>query len=82
MNVSMDGLRRQLARDYSNLVSTLNDNIRSGDVVRVDAFLIQDELATLRQNIAILMCVFDDEEDDFSELSEEAMELPHFNNNQ
>lgn len=69
VTASMDGLRRNMANDYSNLVLYLNDALAD------DAELDREELAKLllelRQDIGVLHCVYLEGVDQFSDLSGE-----------
>lgn len=69
MKVSMDGLRRNLARSYSELVDHFN-YLKKHDGV-IDWEELEDMFLSLRQDIAVLHCVFTDDEEQFSDLSSE-----------
>lgn len=74
MKVSIDGLRRNLARAYNETAEAFNDlpvTIPTDDIDRM-----RDGLVNLRQYIGAMMCMYtDDPEDMCSNLADEAEEL-------
>lgn len=54
MDVSMDGIRRQLISNYNSLLSNINDSIDEDGELRIDIREISKELDKLRELIAIL----------------------------
>jgi hypothetical protein len=73
MKVSMDGLRRQLLRNYNSLTEKLNSKITdsSGDPqIIIDADYIQRELDGLRSCIVTLSFTYMDGEDGWKEMDE------------
>jgi len=64
MDVSMDGIRRQLISNYNSLLSNINDSIDEDGELRIDIREISKELDKLRELIAILgYCKIDGEFD-------------------
>jgi hypothetical protein len=73
MTVSMDGLRRQLLRNYNSLTEKLNSKITdsSGDPqITIDADYIQRELDGLRSCIVTLAFTYMDGESGWKEMDE------------
>lgn len=69
LTVSMDGLRRNLARSYNDLVETLAYAYKHDH--QIDREEIAEHLRELRQDIAILHCVYDEKTEQFSNLTDE-----------
>jgi hypothetical protein len=53
MEVSMDGLRKRMVKNYNSLVEKLNQKI-DGDDITIEHYEIQDELDSLRNCIITL----------------------------
>jgi hypothetical protein len=73
MDVSMDGLRRQLLRNYNSLAKKLNNNIKdkSWDPhVTIDVYSIQKEMDGLRNCIVTLAFTYQDGEGGWKEMDE------------
>jgi len=73
MDVSMDGLRRQLLRNYNSLAKKLNNNIKdkSWDPhVTIDVDSIQKEMDGLRNCIVTLAFTYQDGEGGWKEMDE------------
>jgi hypothetical protein len=73
MEVSMDGLRRQLLRNYNSLAKKLNNNIKdkSWDPhVTIDVDSIQKEMDGLRNCIVTLAFTYQDGEGGWKEMDE------------
>jgi|GEM_PF-6413353 hypothetical protein len=81
MTVSMNGLRLNIARPFSNLANTLNDNLKEENdgIIRIEAEHIQQEMDNLRQAIAMSFCVYNDDDKSFADMSDKAEEIPYFN---
>lgn len=62
MTVSMDGLRRQMARSYNSLVYRLNSAIKDGDQIEIEVDRIQDSLENLRGCIGTLLAMYQEGE--------------------
>jgi hypothetical protein len=74
MTVSMDGLRRQLLRNYNSLTEKLNSKITdsgSDSQITIDADYIQRELDGLRSCIVTLAFTYMDGEDGWKEMDED-----------
>jgi hypothetical protein len=73
MKVSMDGLRKQLLRNYNSLTEKLNSKITnssSDPQITIDADYIQRELDGLRSCIVTLAFTYMDGEDGWKEMDE------------
>jgi hypothetical protein len=73
MDVSMDGLRRQLLRNYNSLAKKLNNNIKdkSWDPhVTIDVDSIQKEMDVLRDCIVTLAFTYQEGEGGWKEMDE------------
>jgi len=73
MEVSMNGLRNQLLRNYNSLVTKLNSNIKDKSwdphiIVEVDS--IQRELDTIRDCIVTLAFTYQEGEGGWKEMDE------------
>lgn len=83
MTVSMDGMRRNLVRDYNKVVRRLKehiiDNLTDDECEEMHQVLDED-FENLRQSIGFLLCVFDPDEKDknFTDLSAEIDNLEDF----
>ena len=69
----MDGLRRQLLRNYNSLTEKLNSKITDSDSdpqITIDADYIQRELDGLRSCIVTLSFTYMDGEDGWKEMDE------------
>lgn len=70
LKVSMDGLRHNLARSYSELVDMFNYSYKND--WEIDKYELRDKLESLRQDIAVLHCVFiDSPDEEFHDLGHE-----------
>jgi hypothetical protein len=73
MEVSMDGLRRQLLRNYNSLAEKLNKNIKDkswDSHVSIDVDSIQKEMDGLRDCIVTLAFTYQDGEGGWKEMDE------------
>ena len=73
MEVSMDGLRRQLLWNYNSLVEKLNNNIKDKSFdphIIIDPDYIQKELDGLRSCIVTLAFTYQEGEGGWKELDE------------
>ena len=73
MTVSMDGLRRQLLRNYNSLAEKLNKNIKDkswDSHVSIDVDSIQREMDGLRSCIVTLAFTYQDGEGGWKEMDE------------
>lgn len=73
MDVSMNGLRNQLLKNYNSLVTKLNSNIKDKSwdphvIVEVDS--IQRELDTIRDCIVTLAFTYQEGEGGWKEMDE------------
>lgn len=68
LKVSMDGLRHNLARDYSELINYLNYTFQNN--WEIDKDELAAKLLELRSDIAVLHCVFSTDEEQFSDLTD------------
>lgn len=62
MAVSMDGLRRQMARSYNSLVYQLNSAIKDEDQIEIEISRIQGSLENLRGCIGTLLSMYQEGE--------------------
>lgn len=62
MTVSMDGLRRQMARSYNSLVYQLNSAIKDEDQIEIEIDQIQGSLENLRGCIGTLLAMYQEGE--------------------
>ena len=69
MEVSMDGLRTKMVRNYNSLVKKLNQKI-DGDDITIEHYAIQDELDALRNCIVTLAFTYMDGEGGWKEMDE------------
>jgi len=70
MKISFDGLRMNLAKSYNELFCALRDS--TDDEKQVEAML------SLRQNIGILLCMYDDSNKEDSNCLIDDIELLNF----
>jgi hypothetical protein len=73
MEVSMDGLRRQLLRNYNSLAEKLNKNIKDKSWephITIDVDSIQREMDGLRSCIVTLAFTYQDGEGGWKEMDE------------
>lgn len=64
MTVNINELRKSIVKKYNDLVDLLNDEIeRTGgmNTIEIDVEEIGAHLDDLRADIAILMCIYDEE---------------------
>ena len=64
MSVSMDGLRRQMARSYNSLVYQLNNSIEDGEKIEIEIDRIQGSLDNIRGCIGTLLAMYQEGEFD------------------
>jgi hypothetical protein len=69
MEVSMDGLRKRMVKNYNSLVEKLNQKI-DGDDITIEHYEIQDELDSLRNCIITLAFTSMDGEGGWKEMDE------------
>ena len=74
MNVSMDGLRRSLARSWNELISELiqeteKDSWNDLLTIRIDKDTFINLCEEVRSNIGILNCIFIEDNELFNDLS-------------
>lgn len=63
MNVDFDGLRKNIATAYNELVDTLNEKVEkraSSNNVELDMWEIEDSINDLRDGIATLICLYEE----------------------
>ena len=70
MKVNLDGLRAQLTQCFNSLADDLDDAISNGDIDSHRSASIIDHTNNLAQIVDVLNCVYDDDSDGFSDLSE------------
>jgi hypothetical protein len=73
MEVSMDGLRNQLLRNYNSLAGKLNNNIKSKSWephITIDVDSIQKEMDVLRDCIVTLAFTYQEGEGGWKEMDE------------
>lgn len=73
VQVSMDGLRQNLAREYIELVDMFNE-VFAHDW-EIDKDELRDKLLELRSTIGVLHCCYDTEREHFSDLSHETSKM-------
>jgi hypothetical protein len=79
MKVSVDGLRRNLARAYCKTVRGYQDHKKDDNDIYALAD-IKDGLDDLRQMIGAFMCMYSDDPDDLmTNMTDEAEKLPFAN---
>lgn len=78
MGISMDGLCSGLARSYNSLVKTLHRN-RNDDVIEVDIDDIQEDMDDIRESIGWLFCIYMDNIENFSNISDDLKNVLWFN---
>ena len=82
MTVSMDGLRHNLAGSYNDVVKHLREYIENNLTdFECDELCdaVFEDFEELKQNISLLLCVFDpDGDSDFTNMSQEAENLESF----
>ncbi len=81
MQVSVDGLRRNLAHDYNELVRTLRQLVEDEDIqdasVWGDAFgEIEEKLQAIRESVGLLLLIYSDD-GEFKQLDDEIDRLEH-----
>ena len=70
MQVSMNGLRNQLLRNYNSLVSKLNRRIDGDDIIDLEIYDIEKELEGLRSCIVTLAFTYMEGEGGWNEMDE------------
>ena len=70
MEVSMDGLRRQLINSYNSLTEKLNNKIDLDGEIMISADYINREMDTIRNCIVTLAFSYIDSEDGFNSFDE------------
>jgi hypothetical protein len=70
MEVSMNGLRNQLLRNYNSLVSKLNKRIDGDDIVDLEIYDIERELEGIRSCIVTLAFTYMEGEGGWNEMDE------------
>jgi hypothetical protein len=79
MKVNVDGLRKRMAGALSNLIHRLHANMDEEGVIRADPYEIQMEMDDLRSTIGMFCCMFDESDEMFTDMSDEAAKIPWFN---
>ena len=81
MTINMNGLRDNIIRSYNKVVRHLRehitDNFTNDECEELHEELNED-FEELRQDIGFLLCIFDPNEKDFSDMSEEIENLEDF----
>ena len=70
MQVSMNGLRNQLLRNYNSLVYKLNKRIDGDDIIDLEVDTIQRELDGMRSCIVTLAFTYMEGEDGWESMDE------------
>ena len=70
MQVSMNGLRNQLLRNYNSLVYKLNKRIDGDDIIDLEVDTIQRELEGIRSCIVTLAFTYMEGEDGWESMDE------------
>ncbi len=75
MKINMDGLRRNLTREFaelSEMIESISNDIRNDEVYRLGDRLndLAEQHDQVAQNIGILNCVYDDDKEGFTDQSE------------
>ena len=70
MEVSMNGLRNQLLRNYNSLVAKLNKRIDGDDIVDLEIYDIERELEGIRSCIVTLAFTYMEGEGGWNEMDE------------
>lgn len=71
MEVNLDGLRSELTQRFNELSAELDEAIGNGEIYSFRQDGIIEKISSLGQLVGILNCVFSDDDDGFSDLSEE-----------
>ena len=71
MQVSMNGLRNQLLRNYNSLVYKLNKRIDGDDIIDLEVDTIQRELEGIRSCIVTLAFTYMEGEDGWKSMDED-----------
>lgn len=81
MTINMNGLRSNIVRSYNRIVRHLRehitDNLTDYECEELHEVLDED-FEELRQNIGFLLCVYDSDDNTFSDMSEEIENLEDF----
>jgi primosomal protein N'' len=82
MDVSMDGLRTSIVSSYNKLADYLNECNKEGDfdysTFQVNRKELTELMQELKQNLGILLCVYNDKEEHFNLLYDK-LNLMEFN---
>lgn len=68
-SVSMDGLRINLLQSYNRVANLLNQNT-NGEITEVNSEELKELMDELQQNVGVLLCIFDNNKEDFNLLYE------------
>lgn len=80
IGVSIDGIRNQMAGDFNNLVRTLHAKISyDRSYIDITADDIQESMDGLRQAIGALHCIYMEDTEYFSDLSDNLDKILWFN---
>ncbi len=63
MNVDFDGIRKNIATAYNELVDTFNEKVQlqsSSNNVELDMWEIEESVNELRAGIATLLCIYEE----------------------
>ena len=68
MKINFNGLRRQMANSYNSLVRILNTDME-GCTITTEHDSIEEDINNLRSQIGALLCIYDEKDEDFDDLS-------------
>jgi len=84
MKINFNNVRKHAVINYEKLVEKLNNSITTNEygykMIQIDANDIQKYLDDLRFDLIAIACTFEDDSDEFSDLSDEIGDVLHFNN--
>lgn len=79
MTVNFNNLRKQACYAYDRLTNKLNSSIDNSGQISISAEEIQEDMDDLRMMIMSIACVFEENNADFSDVSDQVGEIGRFN---
>lgn len=77
MKVNFNNLRKNAGRAYASLAKKLNE-ASDGEAINLPVEDIQEDMDDLRTAIAMILCVYEEGDADFADLSDETYKLPFY----
>jgi hypothetical protein len=77
VKVNFNNLRKNAGRAYAALAKKLNE-ATYGEAINLPADEIQEDMDDLRTAIAMILCVYEEDNADFIDLSDETYKLPFY----